>query len=825
MSKEEAMPIDVQQFLPTFIEESQEMLEEADQLLLHMDVHALKIEDINRIFRIMHSIKGNSAVFNFRVMNELTHTLETFLNEMRSHPATIKENDIDVIFKSVDCLREMVGDIAKKKPMNETKAHELEKIIENKIHHMEDQPIEEKKPEEEVPKNIVGWDIRFHPDNNTFQTGSDPLRLFNALKEFGQLELSVDTQKLPAFSDLNPEVCYLSWHMKLHGNVSLQQIEETCSWVTSPENLQIKPLPQEKISADASTKEVELAPSMSVRVSTDKIDALINMIGELVITQSMLGQIVKDCKIDSYENINEALIQLEENSRELQAGIMRIRMIPIEFLFHRYQRMAHDLAKQMGKKIKLVMAGEQTELDKNMIEKLANPLLHLIRNSIDHGIELPEVRKNKEKSEIGTIQLKAYQDGGYIIIKVMDDGAGLNKEEILQKGISLGLVNNAALLSDEQIYSLIFKPGFSTADTVSEISGRGVGLDVVAKNIQEIKGEIRIETIPGQGTTFILRIPLTLAIMDCQLVTVKNQTYIIPLANITEMLSVDISQVNEADAGSYLYYFRDEYIPLINVQKTLYHGIAEDHFENKFLIIVDVDHQLVGLVVDELLAQQRVVIKSLEENYKKIQGISGVTILGNGQIALIIDVTAIVNFTLNPDKIGEKVNLNEKSSVNKQEKTSTHGDLDAFQFLTFLMSGKEYGIDLSLVREIRMLEDVTILPNSPAYLKGAINVRGVIVPIIDLAECFSLEQFESHMQNVIITLNIDQNDQDRCVGTIVEQVLDTHTINYKDILPLPSKTNPVLKNYVDGLVSVEGKMIMLLKTNNLLEIVTEGVEV
>lgn len=812
------MPIDVNQFLPTFIDETQEMLEEAEQLMLHIEVHAIHSEDVNRIFRIMHSIKGNSAVFNFTAMNELTHTLETFLNNFRTLPETITESDIDIIFKSIDCLREMINAISKKTAIDESKSKELKKLIEKKLTLPATPIIKPEQNKEKAPtKN--GWEIHFSPDRQFFKSGNDPMRLFQALKELGQCEILVDADQIPAFSEFNPEECFLKWNIKLYGDVTKEQIEELFVWVTDLKNINLQSMTEIKTASKIMDTPVNLEQATSVRVSTEKIDFLINMVGELAITQSLIGQIIKDSKMDYSSPLNDAILQLEENARELQTGIMRMRMVPIEFVFNRFPRMVYDLSKKMGKKIQLVMSGGETELDKNMIEKLTNPLLHLIRNAIDHGIELPELRKHKRKPESGTIQLKAYQDGANIIIKVIDDGSGLNKEAILKKALSLGLVKEGENLSTEDIHQLIFHPGFSTSHTISDISGRGVGLDVVAKNIHDIKGSISIETTEEKGTTFILRIPLTLAIMDCQLVKVSGQIYIIPLNNITEMLSLDQSEVKSVDEDNLLYHYREAYIPLIFLHKMLNGSHKTTDLTNQFMIVVEIDNQLVGFVVDELLSQQRVVIKNLEENYKQIPGISGVTILGDGNIALIIDITTIVNQTLHPKQISEKVKFSDE--VTAPIESDNVPKNQGFEFLTFLMSGKEFGVDLAVVREIRMLEKVTLFPNTPPYMKGAINVRGLIVPIIDLSEYFSLKKFKSTLMNVIITLNVEAHNQSRCIGTIVEQVLDTHTIQYKDIMPLPPKTHSELKNYVKGIVTVEGKMIMLLNTQHLIEMVSE----
>jgi two-component system chemotaxis sensor kinase CheA len=829
------MPIDINQFLPTFIEESMEMLQEAEQILVNITILSQNQEDIHRIFRIMHSIKGNSAIFHFTALNELTHSLETFLNNIRSNKQKLSEQDVEMILKAVDCIRTMITSISNKSQLDETKAAELNKIFTNKIN---TPPLTQAEvPKETNPSKsaivLLGWDIIFQPDKNILQNACEPTRLFSVLNELGELEIHADTSKLPKFSNLDPAECYITWNLKLYGNISKTQIEDVFAWILHPENVTINPIfleeKQEIADNNPQTTEPNIHSSItqttSIRITTEKIDSLINMIGELVITQSVLNQIVSNFSINSLDSLSEALQQLEQNSREIQSSVLRIRMVPIEFVFNRFPRMVHDMAKKMGKQIKLVISGEQTELDKNMLDNLTNPLLHLIRNAIDHGIEEPEIRKSKGKSDIGTIQLNAYQEGSNIIIEVTDDGAGLNKEAILKKAIKLGMVRETDEITTDKIHQFIFQPGFSTLDTVSDVSGRGVGLDVVAKNINEIKGEIAIETSANTGTTIILKIPLTLAIMDCQLVKICEKTYVIPLTHISEIVKIDPNQIKCVDQDTILYYFRNNYIAIEKLQKIL--SLSNDFSEkidNKFVVFVDINNQTVGFIVDELLTQQQVVIKNLEENYRKIPGISGVTILGDGSIALIIDVKTIIDMLLHPEKKPENITLKENINLQQIEKSTTVMQQDhdkRFQFLTFSMSEKEFGVDISEVKEIRIMENITSLPNTPDYLKGAINVRGSIIPIIDLCEYLSLKQFPYDLQTVIITLNIKFKNHNHCIGTIVEKVLDTYTVTKDQIKPLPEQISSTLKNYINGLITVNGKMIMLLDTKNLVELVNE----
>jgi two-component system, chemotaxis family, sensor kinase CheA len=385
--------------------------------------------------------------------------------------------------------------------------------------------------------------------------------------------------------------------------------------------------------------------SASIRVSIEKVDELINTVGELVITQSMLGQFanIEELTKAHLQKLSDGLAQLERNTRELQESVMRIRMMPISHTFQRFPRLVHDMSGKMGKKIELKMAGEQTELDKTVMEKIGDPLVHLVRNSMDHGIEMPEVRKAAGKPETGVVTLNAYHQGGNIIIEISDDGAGLNKDKILKKARERGLVREEENPTEEQIFDLIFAPGLSTADQVSDISGRGVGMDVVRKNIRALGGTVDVKSQQGKGTTFLIRLPLTLAILDGQLIRVSKDIYIIPLVSIVESLQVKRDRVNVITGRGEVYKLRDEYIPVIRMYHIFNSTPDNTNLENGLLIVVEADGKKAALFIDDLLSQQQVVIKSLESNFKKVNGLSGATILGDGTVALILDITELVN--------------------------------------------------------------------------------------------------------------------------------------------------------------------------------------
>jgi two-component system chemotaxis sensor kinase CheA len=367
------------------------------------------------------------------------------------------------------------------------------------------------------------------------------------------------------------------------------------------------------------------------------------MVGELVITQSMLSLLGEDFGMDRVERLQDGLAQLERHTRELQESVMQIRMLPISFTFSRFPRLVHDLSTKMGKKIELKMSGEHTEVDKTVIEKIGDPLVHLVRNSLDHGIEMPEVRKAAGKPETGTVHLNAAHRGGNIIIEIRDDGKGLDRDRIASKAVERGLIPEDHNLSDQQIYELIFQPGFSTADQVSDVSGRGVGMDVVRRNINELGGNIEIESELGEGSAIIIRLPLTLAILDGQTISVGDETYIVPLVSIIESIQPKREMINLVAGRGETFKLRNEYLPIVRLHEIFgIDSVNASELVDGLLVVVEGDGKRCGLFVDDLIGQQQVVIKSLEANYRRVDGISGATILGDGSVALILDIPGII---------------------------------------------------------------------------------------------------------------------------------------------------------------------------------------
>ncbi|MEW6991733.1 chemotaxis protein CheA [Colwelliaceae bacterium 6441] len=684
------MSVDLSQFIPSFLEESFEGLELMESSLLNLKQG--DDESINSIFRAAHSIKGGAGTFGFEHVTEFTHLVETLLDEMRDGRRTIEQNDVELLLESVDCMRLLIEAIRDETDCDNEKIDETSKLLSAALE-QSDLPLAS--PDEKVTDTTTDvvedgssvWQITFIPEHHLVQTGNDPLLLFSALAELGELTISANSKELPSIIDIDPEEIYLSWDLTLSSSSSEEEIREIFEWVEDECELTIKqetakssdpvaegePLLEASLETDASvhansaeTPESSLAPQSltqtkatdkndngkpaaktksdvgSIRVGVDKVDSLINLVGELVITQSMLSELGNDFDISKVERLTSGLEQLLQNTKELQESVMRIRMLPISFAFNRFPRLIHDLSKKTGKEIELILKGEQTELDKTVMEQIGDPLVHLVRNAVDHGIEPAAVRIANGKPEKGTIVLDAYHQGGNIVIEINDDGGGIDRQAVFNKALEKGIIDENTTLTDSQVFDLIFEPGFSTAKELSDISGRGVGMDVVKKNIQALGGRIQVESEPGEGSTFKVNLPLTLAILDGQLVKVGSETYIVPLITIVESLQAKTELINRVSGDMILYRLREDNVPVIPVCHLFDIPAENENVENALLVVVEADGQKVGLMVDDLLAQQQVVIKSLKENYQQVEGISGATILGDGSVAMILDIPGMI---------------------------------------------------------------------------------------------------------------------------------------------------------------------------------------
>ena len=690
------MTVDLTQFHDAFFEESFEALDAMEAALLKLDIGAPDPELINTIFRVAHSIKGGSATFGFTEIASFTHSLETLLDELRSATMPVTDQVSDTLLKSVDVMRAMLRAVQAKQPIDAQRVSDLQFDLEVIIATKNAAPAAAAPPaavqtpvspaENAAP--APRWQVRFRPYRELMARGNDPLRMLRELHELGEVRTQIDAQHLPPLAEIEPQDCHLAWTLELPGEIAEDAIRQVFDWAegdcdltierlgaaplaesahepaeapaallvadppaTPPAAPETTPLssaptpvaaPRAETSAKADTGPGAPADSGSIRVSVDKIDELMNTVGELVITQAMLSQLGGQFEGPQAEQLRAGLGQLERNMRELQESVMRVRMLPISFVFSRFPRMVRDLAHRLGKQIELKLTGEQTELDKTVLEKIGDPLVHLVRNCIDHGIEPPEKRIAAGKPAAGTVHLDAAHRGGNIAVEVSDDGGGLDKDRILAKARSRGLVGANDTLSDADIYELIFLPGFSTAEKTTDVSGRGVGMDVVRRNVKSLGGKIEVNSQSGRGSRFTITLPLTLAIVDGQSVAVGSETYIVPLISIVESMQLKNGNVSRLSGKGEVFSFRGDYLPIIRLHELFGVEPRTHELHEGLVVVAEGDGCRAGLFVDDLLGQQQVVIKSLETNYGHIEGISGATILGDGSVSLILDVPGLI---------------------------------------------------------------------------------------------------------------------------------------------------------------------------------------
>lgn len=656
------MKINLDNFKSLFFEESEEGLAHLEDVVVHLSVEENDVEKINDIFRAVHSMKGGGGTFGFEKLVGLAHRLEAYLDLVRNNQLSISQEGIDAMIGAVDILRLILKNYKNNESVDDIETKDL---IEKLDSLMKGGEIKLDLPNKKNDSNVqdkIERNIFFSPHKNIFLSGNDPIRFVRELKIFGDLKVSTDLNLIPSLDELDPDISYLKYNIYLNSHVSESEIREVFVWIEDECDLSIVEIKKEVINTVPSKKNEPVIKKRnedeknlgqdeksSIRVNVEKIDQLLNLVGELVITESILSQVGK--KISNKEeasNLQEGLQILEQTIRELQESVMRIRMVPINNIFSRAPRIVYDLSKKLGKEVELKIFGEQTELDKTVLEKVGDPLIHLVRNALDHGLEKTEERIKNKKSPKGTLKLSAYHHSGSIIIEVSDNGRGIDKEKVIKKAIENGLITKEDEITEQKIYQLIFEPGFSTAEQVSEVSGRGVGMDVVKKNIQSLGGSVKVKTKVGEGTDFIIQLPLTLAILDAQLIKVCDEIFIVPLINICETIQVNEKDLKTVSGHQMVYQFRDEFIPVLKLHQIICDKKTKDldgkFWDEKLLIVVEEGNSKTAITVDELLNQQQVVIKTLEENFKKLKGISGATILGDGTVSLILDVPELVNF-------------------------------------------------------------------------------------------------------------------------------------------------------------------------------------
>ncbi|AFI89857.1 chemotaxis protein CheA [Pectobacterium parmentieri] len=645
-------------FYQTFFDEADELLADMEQHLLLLDPSEPDTEQLNAIFRAAHSIKGGAGTFGFKVLQETTHLLENLLDGARRGEMRLSTDIINLFLETKDIMQDQLDAY---KTAQEPNAESFEYIC---------QALRQLALESKADGDTTQPDAALHsvsPTSNDVGKGEMRIALTGLksqeipqmLEELGNLgtvkdphqtDTSVEVTLVTSESedDISAVLCFvlepeqISFKPAVASQPVAAEVVEILAAVEAPVALVTAPAPvvAKPQSAPENGKNKAKTGDTSIRVAVEKVDQLINLVGELVITQSMLAQRSSELDPVAHGDLLNSMGQLERNARDLQESVMSIRMMPMEYVFSRFPRLVRDLAAKLDKQVELTLMGSSTELDKSLIERIIDPLTHLVRNSLDHGIESPDKRVAAGKHAVGNLTLSAEHQGGNICIEVIDDGAGLNRERILAKALSQGLAVSDAM-SDEDVGMLIFAPGFSTAEKVTDVSGRGVGMDVVKRNIQEMGGHVEIHFQAGKGTTIRILLPLTLAILDGMSVKVNNEVFILPLNAVMESLQPQSEDLYPLAGGERVLQVRGEYLPLVELFHIFDVDGAKTDATQGIVVILQSAGRRYALLVDQLIGQHQVVVKNLESNYRKVPGVSAATILGDGSVALIVDVSAL----------------------------------------------------------------------------------------------------------------------------------------------------------------------------------------
>ena len=660
------MSMDISDFYQTFFDEADELLADMEQRLLSLAPEAPDSEQLNAIFRAAHSIKGGAGTFGFSVLQETTHLMENLLDEARRGEMQLNTDIINLFLETKDIMQEQLDAY---KSSEEPDAASFEYICQA----LRQLALEAKGEASAQPASLA----LVTPEPQAAAPATAPAvadgKLRITLSGLKASEVALLQEELANLGDLSDVVQgENTLSATLETSVSADDISAVLCFVVEPEQIafstpgdaasqpaeaapvpvveEAKPapvaVPAAPVAAAPARAEREQKPATrerentSIRVAVEKVDQLINLVGELVITQSMLAQRSNELDPVTHGDLITSMSQLERNARDLQESVMSIRMMPMEYVFSRFPRLVRDLAGKLGKQIELTLQGSSTELDKSLIERIIDPLTHLVRNSLDHGIEMPEDRVEAGKSPVGNLILSAEHQGGNICIEVTDDGAGLNRARILAKALSQGLPVSENM-TDDEVGMLIFAPGFSTAEVVTDVSGRGVGMDVVKRNIQEMGGHVEIQSKQGVGTTIRILLPLTLAILDGMSVKVNEEVFILPLNAVMESLQPREEDLHPLAGGERVLEVRGEYLPLVELWKVFDVEGAKTQATQGIVVILQSANRRYALLVDQLIGQHQVVVKNLESNYRKVPGISAATILGDGSVALIVDVSAL----------------------------------------------------------------------------------------------------------------------------------------------------------------------------------------
>ncbi|MFV2047719.1 chemotaxis protein CheW [Metabacillus sp. YM-086] len=833
---------DLSAYLGVFLDEVDEQLQILDSEILVLEQHPEKIETIQNIFRAAHTLKGSSASMGFEQMKEFTHYLENVFDQVRNQKLAVTPKLVNVIFESIDFIKVLKDGILNGNLDEINIQPYVDKLNEFHPQEMNDEEIQNAKPSkdqiitelDDYTKNVVisglafghnALEVSIKLSNEALMKNVRALLIHNNLKEAGEIVAAFPSiDEMEKSEGFEGEMIFILLTMQ-----TKQEILEMINQISDIKHVNINQITEENMNLHQKELAVPIQKTQleqvleekpvgnqkakinpTVRVDVDKLEHLMNLVGELVIDQTRLvdvrGRLAdRDTRQeDDMETLDEVTNHLSRVITELQEGMMKTRMLPIEQLFNRFPRMVRDTTQKANKEIDFVMTGKETELDRTLIEEISDPIIHLLRNSIDHGIEPADERERLGKSRKGKIELRAAHEENHIVISIRDDGKGIDPDKIKQTAINKGTISEeeAAKLDDKEAMFLIFKSGISTAEKITDISGRGVGMDIVRAHIEKLNGLIDIDSTIGVGTTFTIKLPLTLAIISSLLVKFGQKTFAIPLVNVLEIIRLnkeDIQTIKEKEVGL----VRGRVLPLVRMKEKLGLDPSEEAVEEKkreFVIVVGIADKRIGIIADKTIGNQEIVIKSLGPYIGSPPYIAGATIMGDGSVALILDVSSVVREQGTQDT--------ETATDNKRKELE-----DERQFVTFKLDTEEYGIDIQRAKDIVSVPAMTKVVNAPKDLLGIINLRGKMLPVIDLRRKFNLQEQSQTKKSRIIVVENNQHD----VGFLVDEVTQVLKTTNSLIEQPPSGSQYNHSNLIKGISKLEDRVVIILEFNEILQ--------
>lgn len=829
------MDSDLSIYLGVFIDEVEEHIQILEQELLQLEQEPENIETIQSIFRAAHTLKGSSAAMDMDKMKQLTHGIENIFDSIRTQRLKVNTNIMNVLFEALDKLKLLKATII-------TGTMDKEDIFEimtklDSVHALASEApsssVEQtpSAPQDSVFPNVIFDEYQTDMIESAFELGMKAVAVYVALNEKTVLKsvraflIHNNLKEIGEIIASFPATEVIEDEKQFEGNLVFVVLTEeknkdifnVVNSISDLKTIHLTELTTENLAHFTKTTESkeeisnptqQLKVPRTVRIDIDRLEGLMNLVGELVISQTRLADVhshladryPNDAEIESFQEVTTHFGQI---IGELQEGMMKTRMLPIEQLFNRFPRMVRDVAQKAAKEIKFVLEEKETELDRNLIEEIADPIIHLLRNSIDHGIELPEVRENLGKKREGTVTLKAAHEESHIVISISDDGYGIDAEKIKQSALKKQLitVDEATRLTEKELIYLIFKSGFSTAQEITELSGRGVGMDIVRTHIENLNGVIDIETASGKGTTFTIKLPLTLAIIRSLLVQIGEKKFAIPLANVQEIIRLeqaDIKMVQKQEVAL----VRDRVLPLVRLHKRLH--VSEADLQQKkrlFVVVIGLAEKRVGLIIDKTLGNQEIVIKSLGKYIGTPKYIAGATIMGDGKVALILDVGSIVL----------EEGVKETLSIPDSKNAANHEEM--LQLATFKLSDEEYGIEIEKVNDIITVPHIRPVINSPASILGMMNLRGKLIPVMDLKQRLNKEKTIQSQKSRIMVVNSGGQQ----MGLLVDQVTQVLKVNKQLLENTPQHENEQKINDVKGICHFDERLILLLEIEQIID--------